>query len=85
MTTKEYGYEKSTKQVDLPARLRDQDSQEEPWKTIPRRIFTTRYQPIFYGHYYSRGRFGHRASKCCMYVWDEYNSRRSLRNGYSRT
>ena len=34
MTTKEDGYAKSNKQVDLPANSRDQDSQEEPWKTI---------------------------------------------------
>eukprot|EP00253_Pinus_taeda_P003186 PITA_03186 len=85
MTTKEDGYPKSTKQVDLPARSRDQDSQEEPWKTIPRRRFPSRYQPIFYGHYYSCGRFGHRAAECRMYVWNEYNSMRSLRNGYSIT
>ena len=85
MTTKEDGYEKSTKQVDLPTRSRDPDSQEEPWKTIPRRRFPPRDQPIFYGHCYSCGRFGHRAAECRMYVWNEYNSTRSLRNGYFGT
>jgi len=35
MKIKEYGYAKSTKDIDLSAKSRDQDSQEEPWKTIP--------------------------------------------------
>lgn len=85
MKTKEDGYAKSTRKVDLTARSRDQDSQEEPWKTIPRKAFPPRYQPIFYGHFYSCGKFGHRATECRMYVWNEYNCRRSLINGYSRT
>lgn len=48
MTTKEDGYAKSTKQVDLVARSRNQDSQEEPWKTIPRRRFPPRYEYILW-------------------------------------
>ena len=59
MTTKEDGY---AKRVDPPAKSRYQDSWEEPWKTIPRRRFPPRYQPIFYGHCYSCGRFGHRVA-----------------------
>ena len=82
MTTKEDGYAKSTKQVDLPARSRDQDSQEEPCKIIHRRIFPPRYQPIFFGHCYSCGRFGHRAVECLMY---ENYSRRYFGNEYSRS
>lgn len=34
MKTKQDGYEKYIKQVELLAKSRDQDSQEEPWKTI---------------------------------------------------
>ena len=47
MKIKEYGYAKSTKDIDLSAKSRDQDSQEEPWKTIPWRRFPPKYQPIF--------------------------------------
>ena len=32
-----------------------QDSQEQPWKKIPRRIFPSRYQHIFHGYCYSCG------------------------------
>ena len=85
MTTKEDGYAKSNKQVDLPANSRDQDSQEEPWKSIPQRIFPPQYQPIFYGHFYSCGRFGHRAIECRTYVWNKYSFGRTFRNGYSET
>ena len=68
MTTKEDGYAKSNKQVDLLANSIDQDSQVEPWKTIPQIIFPPMYQPIFYGHYYSCGRFGQRDVECRKYV-----------------
>ena len=37
-----------------------QDLQEQPWKTIPRRKFPSRYQHIFYGYCYSCGKFGHK-------------------------
>lgn len=35
MAIKEDGYAKSTKQIGLSAKSRDQDLQEGPWKTIP--------------------------------------------------
>lgn len=60
MIKKDDGYAKSTKQTNLLAKSRDRDSQVEPWKTNPQRIFPPRYQPIFYDHCYSCGRFGHR-------------------------
>ena len=44
-----------------------QDSQEQPWKTIPRQKFPSKYQHIFYGYYYSSGKFGHKAVECCTY------------------
>ena len=84
MTTKEDEFAKYNKQVDLPANSRDQELQE-PWKAIPRRRFPPRYQPIFYGHCYSCGRFGHRAIECRTYVWNKYSFRRSFRNGYFGT
>ena len=56
-----------------------QDSQEQPWKTIPRRKFPSRYQHIFYGYYYSCGKFGHKAVECRTYPRNEYNSRRSFK------
>jgi len=71
LTTKEGGYAKSTKQVDLRARSRDQDSKEEPWKTIPRRRFPFRYQPIFNGYCFSCVNYGHMA-KDCKFI-DMYN------------
>ena len=80
MTTKEDGYEKYSKQVDLPANSRDQDSQEEPWKEIPRRIFHPRYEPIFYGKCYSCGSFGHSVIECRTYVWNKYSFERYFRN-----
>ena len=56
-----------------------QDSQEHPWKTIPRRKFPSRYQHIFYGYCYSCGKFGRKAVECCTYLRNEYNSRRSVK------
>ena len=56
-----------------------QDSQEQPWKTIPRRKFPSRYQHIFYGYCYSCGKFGHKAVECRTYPRNEYNSRRSVK------
>ena len=44
-----------------------QDSQEQPWKTIHRRRFPSRYQHIFYGYCYSCGKFGHKALECRTY------------------
>jgi len=67
MTTKEDGYGKYTT-VDLSAKSRDQDSWEEPWKTISRRRYPPRYQTIFYGHCYSCERFSHRVVEFRMYV-----------------
>ena len=43
------------------------DSQEQPWKTILRRKFPSRYQHIFYGYCYSCGKFGHKAIECRTY------------------
>ena len=56
-----------------------QDSQEQPWKTIPRRKFPSRYQHIFYGYCYSCGKFGHKAVEFRTYPRNEYNSRRSVK------
>ena len=56
-----------------------QDSQEQPWKKIPRQNFPSRYQHIFYGYYYSCGKFGHKARECHTYARNEYNSRRSIK------
>ena len=40
-----------------------QDSQEQPWKTIPRWKFPSRYQNIFYGYFYSLGKFCHNVAR----------------------
>ena len=56
-----------------------QDSQEQPWKKIPRRKFPSRYQHIFYGYCYSCGKFGHKAIEYHTYPRNEYNSRRSVK------
>ena len=56
-----------------------QDSQEQPWKTIPQRKFPSRYKHIFYGYCYSCGKFGHKAIECITCPRNEYNSRRSVK------
>ena len=85
MTTKGYGYAKYNKHVELLANSRDQDSQEEPWKTITRIRYPPRYQPFFYVNCYSCARFGHKAIECRMYVRNKYRFGRSFRNGQSGT
>ena len=75
----------STKKYNEPMRFDmhvdfiGQDSQEQPWKTIPRRKFPSKYQHIIYGYYYSCGKFGHKAVGCRTYPRNEYNSRRSVK------
>ena len=56
-----------------------QDSQEQPWKTIPRRRFPSKFQNIFYGYCYSCGKFGHKAIECHTYPRNKINSRRSIK------
>ena len=60
---------------DMHVEFIGQDSQEQPWKTIPRRKFPSRYQHIFYGYRYSCGKFGHKAIECRTYLRKEHNSR----------
>ena len=64
---------------DMHVDFNEQDSQEQPWKTIPRRRFPSRYQHIFHGYFYSCGKFGHKAVECRMYLRNEYNSRTSVK------
>ena len=56
-----------------------QDLQEQPWKTSPRRKFSSRDQHIFYGYCYSCGKFGHKVVECLTYPRNEYNSRRYVK------
>ena len=56
----------------------EQNSQAHPWKMIPRRRFSSRYQHIFHGYCYSCGKFGHKAVECHTYPMNQYNSRISF-------
>ena len=53
-----------------------QDSQAHPWKTIPQRRFSSRYQHIFHGYCYSCGKFGHKDVECHTYPRNQYKSKR---------
>ena len=65
--------------LDMHVDFIGQDLQEQPWKTIPRRRFPSKYQHIFYGYCYSCGKFGHKAVECHTYPRNQYNSKRSVK------
>ena len=69
---------------DMHVEFIGKDSQEQPWKTIPRRRFPSRYQHIFHDYCYSCGKFGHKVVECRTYPRNQYNSSRSFKYEHPR-